>query len=373
MTDTNQAYIVPSTAPPVPTAMLQACNNLALFADYFFVNGSSFLLTSTETLGFLSVTYCERTGGAEAVNILKNVQQIHERRGFHATTVHGDNDFKTKKLTEGLPSLIFHSCAADQHVGEAERPIRSIKERSRCITHDVPFNIFTKLMTKELILFIVDQLNSFPSGTASHLIEDSSPNGIVLGYPRPDLSLPFTTFGSYCMVYVGTTNTQKSRAVSAIALRPSNLSGGYYFQSLYSGKRLHAYHWKELPVDAEIIDRVHELAINERQPSSVNSELLFEWTPGVPLDDPQGATYLHNETNHESNDDTICESHPDNTNNTDNDPQHTYEGDEFNETNKNETNENNENENENNEHERNENERNENEQTENNQFEYDKS
>ena len=142
-------------------------------------------------------------------------------------------------------------------------------------------------MTKELIFFIIDALNSFPSkGSAS---TTDSPNFHVLGHPRPDLSLPFVTFGSYCLVYIGSTNTTKSRAVPAIALRPSNLVGGFYFMSLYTGKRLNAYKWTELPIDQDVIDRVHELGTLDHQPSSQASGLLFEWQPGIPIDDAQGA------------------------------------------------------------------------------------
>ena len=281
--DSNTPYVVPPTPAAVSPSILGHCQNLALFADYFFVNGLSFLLTNTEKLGFLTATFCERTGGAEAINNLNNVVNIHARRGFTITTVHGDNDFNTKKLQEGLPSIFFHACAAEQHVGHAERPIRTIKERSRCVTHDVPFSIFTRLMTKELILLVIEQLNSFPSsGTLSNL---ESPNFHVLGHPRLDLSLPYVSFGAYCLVFAGTSNTQASRAIPAIALRPSNLAGAFYFMSILSGKRLHAYQWKELPITQDVIDRVHELGTQEHQPSEIN----FEWSPGHPIDDAQGA------------------------------------------------------------------------------------
>ena len=96
--------------------------------------------------------------------------------------------------------------------------------------------------------------------------------------------------------------------------------------SLYSGKRLHAYKWKKLPIDKAVIDRVHELGTNDHQLLNAQSELLFEWNPGFPLDDVQGApepmTHSHNDephsveaSNHESN--TIHESNEpnDTTNN----------------------------------------------------------
>ena len=142
-TDSHIPYLTPPTASPVSPIFLAQCPNLALFADYFFVNGLCFLLTNTEKIGFLTAKFCTSTGGVELIRGLEHVVDIHARRGFTISTVHGDNDFCTKKLREGLPSLFFHSCAADQHVGEAERPIRTIKERSRCITHDIPYTIFT--------------------------------------------------------------------------------------------------------------------------------------------------------------------------------------------------------------------------------------
>ena len=172
------------------------------------VNGMSFLLTNTDKLAFLTAQFCERTGGAEAIKSFQTVLDIHARRGFTITSVHGDNDFGSKKLQEGLPSLFFFCCAAEEHVGQAERPIRTIKERARCITHNVPFTIFPRLLTKELIALILEQINSFPSKGSFNTMD--SPNSHVLGRPKPDLSLPYVSFGSYCLVYIGTTNTMKS-------------------------------------------------------------------------------------------------------------------------------------------------------------------
>ena len=101
--------------------------------------------------------------------------------------MHGDNDFGSKKLQEGLPSLFFFCCAAEEHVGQAERSIRTIKEHACCITHDVPFTIFPRLLTKELIALIIEQVNSFPSKGSFN--DNDSPNFHVLGRSKPDLSL----------------------------------------------------------------------------------------------------------------------------------------------------------------------------------------
>ena len=87
------------------------------------------------------------------------------------------------------------------------------------------------------------------------------------------------------MVYTGTSNNMKSRSVPGIALKPSNNDGGQYFMSLYTGKRVHSYIWEELPIEDGVIQRVEELAEIEKQPVLVYYNPLFEWTPGVVIEE----------------------------------------------------------------------------------------
>ena len=73
-------------------------------------------------------------------------------------------------------------------------------------------------------------------------------------------------FGAYALVYTGTSNSMKSRAVPAIALRRSNNAGGHYFTSLHTGKIIRGYKWQELPLDEHVIERVEAMAEQEEQP-----------------------------------------------------------------------------------------------------------
>ena len=186
-------------------------------------------------------------------------------------------------LEDFLRPATLHIYGKNEHVGIVERSIQTIKERCRCMCNSVPFKSYTKLMTKHLVDTAVYWLNSFPSenGISATL----SPGNIVLGRSNADFSKPKIAFGTYAFVYTGTNNTMKSRSVPGIALGPSNEWGGHYFMSLYTGKRLHSYHWKSLPMDKDVIDRVHELASAEKQPITIDGMPLFEWNIGVPIDD----------------------------------------------------------------------------------------
>ena len=62
-----------------------------------------------------------------------------------------------------------------------------------------------------------------------------------------------------------------------MALAPSNEWGGFYFMSILTGKKIHAYKWTKLPINDEVIDQVHALAEAEDQPELMNGSVFFEW------------------------------------------------------------------------------------------------
>ena len=64
---------------------------------------------------------------------------------------------------------------------------------------------------------------------------------IVEGECNPNFNDKRITFGSYAMVYIGTTNYMKRRSIPAITINESKNHGSHYFVSLYIGKCLHSY------------------------------------------------------------------------------------------------------------------------------------
>ena len=59
---------------------------------------------------------------------------------------------------------------------------------------------------------------------------------ILLGKPSTDFNINIIFFGSYAMVYTGTTNKLKRRIIHSIALRELNEDVEKFFMSLYTGK-----------------------------------------------------------------------------------------------------------------------------------------
>ena len=83
--------------------------------------------------------------------------------------------------------------------------------------------------------------NTFPQkGSISNIL---GYNTIFLGKPGTDFNMKIIFFGSYVMVYTGTTITLNRISMPSIALRESNEEGVHFFVSLYTGKEIHSNDW----------------------------------------------------------------------------------------------------------------------------------
>jgi hypothetical protein len=78
------------------------------------------------------------------------------------------------------------------------------------------------------------------------------------------------------------------RTTRALAMRPTgNTQGGFYFYSLTTGRLISRNRWTELPMPAEVIERVHTLA---RRANAARGPLAFLNRFGLPIADANDAT-----------------------------------------------------------------------------------
>ena len=219
------------------------------------------------------------------IDTLHEIKQIYTSRGFRIEHIHGDNEFNKEGIKQSQLPALFHIYGKDEHVGLIERSNRMVKNKSRTITHAAPYQYIPKVMTIGLIAEAIKWINAFPS--MNGVSKTMSPATIVEGIPKPNMKYKRIVFGSQAMVYTGTNNRLDARSVPAIALNSSNLHGGHYFMSLYSGKRIHSYEWKEVPIDDEVIARVETLGTNEEATKMKRGYYpVFTWKQRV-LYDPE--------------------------------------------------------------------------------------
>ena len=268
---------------PLPIPIGERHKEVHLYIDFFYINGYPFLVSKSKSINFITAEICSSRGKQQIIRAIEKIRHTYEARGFEVVGVHGDNEFDMESLKDFLLPAILHIYGKNEHVGVAERAVRTIKERCRTMTHAVPYAKIPKLMVIALVKCAVLWLNAFPS--ADGVSNTVSPAEIVQGRPKPDMRCKRIVYGSYAMVHSDTKNNMKARSVPSIALNPSNMHGGHYFMSLYSGKVLHSYNWEEIPINDEVIGRVEELASEEDAPRVSEGCLLFEWAPGTAVSD----------------------------------------------------------------------------------------
>ena len=99
--------------------------NMELFMNFFFVNGSPFLHKKSRKMNFRSVQACNSRGKTETISGFMQVKTKYKDRGFIITNYHGDNEFE--HLHKCVEPSHLHTCAANEHIGEIEISIRTIK------------------------------------------------------------------------------------------------------------------------------------------------------------------------------------------------------------------------------------------------------
>ena len=111
----------------------------------------------------------------------------------------------------------------------------------------------------ETVYNVMFWLNCFPHKDGIHAT--LSPCTIVTGSNINYNKHCKIQFGTYVQVHEQHNNSMATRTSGAVALRPTgNAQGSHYLLSLHSGKHIVCNNWTILPMPAEVIATVHQLA-----------------------------------------------------------------------------------------------------------------
>ena len=260
-----------------------------------YVNKIPFFITISRFLKFGTAVLIADQKHETLIAVTRDVCNIYKKRGFILQTVLMDGQFEG--ITGGLAGfgITVNTVARGEHVPEAERYIRTIKERARCVYNTMAFKKIPGRMVAELIYYCVFWLNTFPARDGVSKI--LSPRAIVTGSHIDYNKHCKLEYGAYVQVHEEHDHSMITRTTGAIALRPTgNTQGGYYFYSLATGKLLNRRNWTLLPIPQDVIDRVHTMA----RRAAANVALTFgdrfgEIIPDNDDDDDDDGDYIPND------------------------------------------------------------------------------
>ncbi len=144
----------------VPSPVIEQNRVVTMAVDVFFVDGTAFLITMSRRIKFVTAEHVPVRMAASLSKHLNQVIQVYQQAGFLIRTVLMDREFE--KIKDLMPQLECSTTVAKEHVSEAERTTRTIKERMSGLIGTLPFDI-PRRMKIEFIYFVILWLNAFPA------------------------------------------------------------------------------------------------------------------------------------------------------------------------------------------------------------------
>jgi hypothetical protein len=282
----------------VPRETILGMKVVTMSADVFFIDGIPMLLTLSRRIKFVTTEHTPSRTAKQLSKHISRVLQIYYRAGIKVRYVLMDGEFE--KVRAELPNVVVNTTAAKEHVAEAERMIRVVKERCRGVICTLPFTFVPKRIKIEIVYFTTLWLNAFP--VRNGISTKYSPRELILRWKMDYKKHCRVLVGTYCEVHdePSPSNTMISRTHEGIALGPTgNLQGSVKFYSLTTGRVIKRRNFTEMPMPDSIIKKVDAIGQKEnhgrqfRFTNRVNEP--YEWTDEVPEDDPEFQGMLEEE------------------------------------------------------------------------------
>jgi Zinc knuckle len=173
----------PHLAKPViailPPQVMSRYRNVTLAADVMHVNGIPMLVTISRNIRFGTVEPIPNRNLGTLVSGIKSVASVYKRAGFQITSALMDGEFEPMRGDLADLGIALNETARDEHVGDVERFIRTLKERMRAIYNMLPFNNMPPRLVIEMAKHAVYWLNAFPHPNG--ISDTLSPRTIVTG------------------------------------------------------------------------------------------------------------------------------------------------------------------------------------------------
>ena len=155
--------------------------------------------------------------------------------------------------------ITLNETLRDEHVGDIERFIRTVKEWMRAIYNTLPFNKIPARLVVKMAKASLFWLNGLPPKDSFG--NKLSPLTIVTGQKLDYKQHCCFQFGEYVQTHEEHNNSMNPRTVGALALHPTgNAQGSFYFMSILTGRVLNQIHGTALPMPDDVVDHIHRMA-----------------------------------------------------------------------------------------------------------------
>jgi hypothetical protein len=226
-----------------------------------YINGVPFLLTISRNLKFGMIEALPNWLEATIITGLVLMVCVYKQHGFSISLGLTDSEFDMPGIRKSLANegVALDSTGRDEHVGDVEGYVHTVKEGIRATYNTLPFTHMPTCLLIEMAKQAVFWLHSFPraDGVSDHM----SPREIMTEQKLDYAWHCRFEFGEYVQTHEEHDSSMTPCTIGALALCPTgNAQGTWYFMSLSTGWVLKWNHATKLPMPHEVIDSMHHMA-----------------------------------------------------------------------------------------------------------------
>ena len=154
--------IVDSPVTPIPAKILKQYQKVTLCIDIMYVNRVAMLVSILRNIKFATIEAIPNSKSSVILKSMQAILQIYWQNGFLVEVALMDGEFVHLCGELASMGMTLNDTSRDEHVGDIERFIRTIKERMRAIYNTLPFEKVPARLTIEMAKASVFWLNSLP-------------------------------------------------------------------------------------------------------------------------------------------------------------------------------------------------------------------
>ena len=174
----------------IPKRLLYLHKNVHLFLDIMYVNGLPFLMSISKHLYYQSAIYLKDEKADTLYKAMDGIFNKYNNAGYKIKHISADNQFQPSlEAIQDELRVTLHFAAAQEHVPEAERNIRTVKDTVRSVSASLPYKYLLNVMVKMLVVEATTRLNYFVNT-----------NGIEHYSPQQLLKESKVDFGKHCQI-----------------------------------------------------------------------------------------------------------------------------------------------------------------------------
>ena len=112
---------------------------VTLGGDVFIVEGLRFLITKSRHIKFTTTQPTPKQYAKTMFEAIRQVKQVYLNGGFEVNKLYTDRQFESLRAPLVTIGIQLNTTAANEHVPEVGRHIRTLKEHLRATLHRTPF------------------------------------------------------------------------------------------------------------------------------------------------------------------------------------------------------------------------------------------